>query len=269
MRATTANATIPAIEMQDVTVVSLKDPGATVLQNVNWKVAPGEFWVVAAPQHSGKSDFLMTVGSIMAPATGCYRFLGEEMPIFEEPRLQHRLKLGFVFDGGQLFGRLTVAENIALPLRYHGRLSPLEIEARVKMLLELTELAPLASNTPGNLGRSWQQRAGLARAIALQPEVLLLDSPLTGLDLPHQTWWLGFLDQLSRGHNCTGGNPITLIITADDLRPWRQHATQVACLAGKKFVPVGDWRAVEDSKIEIVGQLFPRTGVAVDPGARI
>ena len=269
MSTVTVTAAPPAIQMNDVTAVSLKNPGMTVLEDVNWSVAPGEFWVVAAPQHSGKTDFLMTVGSIVAPAKGSYRFLGEEMPIFEEPRLPHRLKLGFVFDGGQLFGRLTVAENIALPLRYHEHMPPPEIEARVKMLLEVTELTPLASNTPGNLGRSWQQRAGLARALALQPEVLLLDSPLTGLDLPHQTWWLRFLDELSHGHNCMGGKPITLVATADDLRPWRQHATHVACLAGRKFVPVGDWRAVEDSKVEIVRQLLPRTSVAIDPKGRI
>src|SRR5436190_13127250 len=104
----------------------------------------------------------MAVGGLSSPARGEYSFLGEPMPIFEEPRLAHRLKLGFVFDGGQLLGQLTVAENIALPLRYHGSLSGDQIELRVRELLEITELIPWANRTPANVGRSWRQRAGLA-----------------------------------------------------------------------------------------------------------
>ncbi|MBK7338460.1 MAG: ATP-binding cassette domain-containing protein [Saprospirales bacterium] len=131
----------------------------------------------------------------------------------------HRLKLGVVFDGGQLLSGMSVAENIALPLRYHRELSPDELAARVNDLLKQMDLATMADRTPGQIGRAWQQRAGLARAMALQPEVLLLDSPLTGLDVRHANWWLGFLDQLSHGHRWMNGRPMTLVVTADDFRP--------------------------------------------------
>jgi len=246
----------PALEMRGVTVVSSKTPTAIVAEDVNWMVSPGEFWVIGAPQYSGKTDFLLAAGGLSAPAGGEYRFLGEPMPIFEESRMAPRLRLGFVFDGGRLLGHLTVAENIALPLRYHERLPQDEIELRARKLLEMTELLPWANRTPANVGRGWQQRAGLARALALQPEVLLLDSPLTGLDGRHISWWLGMLDKLSRGDCDLGGKPVTLVVTADDLRPWRSHAGRVACLSGRRLIVLGDWRTAENSKERAVQELL-------------
>jgi len=257
MSDTTAQSIPAVIQMRSVAVGSQKDASVTVAEDVDWTVASGEFWVVGAPQHSGKSDFLMMTGGLSSPMRGEYFFLGERMPIFEEPRLGHRLKLGFVFDGGQLFSQLTVAENIALPLRYHGHLAPAEMQSRVAALLELTGLTPWANRKPGQLGRSWQQRAGLARALGLRPEVLLLDSPLTGLDARHTVWWLEVLGQLSRGHNFMAGRPVTLVATADDLRPWRRHAQRVACLAGRRLRVLGDWQAAEDCEDAVVRELLP------------
>ena len=249
------NATAAVLEMRGVSVGAMRSASTIVAQEVNWTVRPGEFWVVGAPQHSGKSDFLMTTGGIMSPHAGEYFFRGERMPIFEESRMKHRLKLGFVFDGGQLLNQLSVAENIALPLRYHAELPPEEVMVRVRELLEATELLPWADRAPINVGRSWQQRAGLARALALRPEVLLLDSPLTGLDARHATWWLQFLEQLWHGHPLLDGKGLTVVATADDLRPWRQLANRVACLTGKRFVVLGDWSAVDASSESVVAEL--------------
>lgn len=256
MTETAAMAPAKMIEMRGVTVTSMKSPGTSVAEGVNWIVNAGEFWVVAGPQHSGKTDFLMTAGGIMSPASGDYAFLGESMPIFEDSRLSHRLKMGFVFDGGQLLGHLTVTENVALPLQYHRNLPTAEIEARVRELLEATGLTDWAHATPANLGQSWRQRVGLARALALQPDLLFLDSPLNGLDLRHTAWWLRFLDTLSRGHRIAGGKPLTLVVTADALRPWRKHAGRVACLAGGRLTVLGDWSATEASCDETVKELL-------------
>lgn len=234
----------------------MKNPNVTVARDVNWNVAASEFWVVGAPQHSGKTDFLLAAGGLMGAAAGEIKFLGETLPIFDDARLAHRLKMGFVFDGGQLVGSLTVAENIALPLRYHARLPEAEITTRVTALLTATELLPWANVTPVNVARNWQQRAGLARALALQPEVLLLDSPLTGLDARHENWWLHFLDELSRGHELSGNQPMTLIVTADDLRPWQGHARQFACLSQRQLLVLGDWAAVTTSEESVVRELI-------------
>ncbi len=192
----------------------------------------------------------------MAPQQGRYRFFGEEMPIFEEARLNERLRLGLVFDGGQLFNHLTVAENVALPLRYHHNLSQSEAAAAVSELLACTELTPWADSTPGTLGRSWQKRAGLARALALQPEVLLVDNPLGGLDPRHVQWWLGFLDQLSKGHSLTQDRPVTLVVTAADFHPWKGHARQFAILRNRTFVVLGAWEELGAASAEVMRELL-------------
>ena len=231
----------PALEMTNVAVSSMRDPDTLVAEQINWTVSPGDYWVVAGLHGSGKSDFLMLAGGLMAPRWGQYRFFGEEMPIFEDARLKQRLRLGLVFEGGQLLNHLTVAENVALPLRYHHKLSRSEAAAAVRELLECAELAPWAESTPGTLGHSWQKRAGLARALALKPEVLLVDNPLGGLDPRHVQWWLGFLDQLSKGHSVTQGRPVTLVVTTADYRPWKGHARQFAILRNHGFVVLRAW----------------------------
>jgi len=234
----------------------MHDPDATVAEGINWTVNPGDYWVVAGLHGSGKSDFLMLTAGLMAPRQGRYRFFGEAMPIFDEARLKTRLRLGLVFDGGQLLNHLTVAENIALPLRYHHNLSRAEAAAALSELLAGTELTPWAERTPGALGRSWQKRAGLARALALQPEVLLVDNPLAGLDPRHMHWWLDFLDQLSKGHRLMQGRPVTLVITTADFNPWKGHARQFAILRNSALVVVGPWAQLETAQAELTRELL-------------
>jgi ABC-type transporter Mla maintaining outer membrane lipid asymmetry ATPase subunit MlaF len=223
---------------------------------VDWSVAQGEFWVVAGPQRSGKSDFLMLTGGLMAPAGGRYWLFGEEMPIFEDARLAERLRLGFVFDGGQLFNHMTIAENVALPLRYHQNLTGAEAELQVQAMLELTELTTLANSTPSNVERNWQKRAGLARALTLKPDVLLLDDPLGGLDARHTQWWLNFLDQLSRGHSLSEGKPTTVVVTVDELRPWKSRSRRFAMLKNKRFAVLGAWPELERAADPAVRELL-------------
>ena len=167
----------PAIQMRGVAVGAISDQSRLLVEEINWTVASGDYWAVAGLQGAGKSDLLLMTGGLMPPARGAYRLFGQEMPIFDEARLKERLRLGLVFDGGQLFNHLTVSENVALPLRYHRNLSQAEAEPEVSAILESLELAPWADSTPGALGRNWQKRVGLARALALKPEVVLVDNP--------------------------------------------------------------------------------------------
>lgn len=253
----TAPATLThyAIEMRGVTVGSMRDLSTVVVEDVSWSVAVGDFWVIGGLQGSGKSDFLMLTGGMMAPVSGTYHVFGEEMPIFEDNRLPQRLRLGFVFESGQLFNHLTVSENISLPLRYHKNLGKPEVEDELRRMLELTELASWADSTPGAMARSWQRRVGLARALMLRPEMLLLDNPLAGLDLRHRTWWLNLLEQLSRGHDWMNGRQTTLVVATNDLRLWTGRARQFAVLKDKHLVVLGDWAKVESATDELVREL--------------
>ncbi|EEF60672.1 ATP-binding cassette domain-containing protein [Pedosphaera parvula] len=230
----------PVIEMRGVNIGSLMNPKVTMLEGVDWTVQAGEFWVIAGMQGSGKSDLLSTAAGLISPQGGEYRLFGNEMPIFEGPLLKERLRIGLVFDGGQLFHHLTVGENVALPYRYHKGLSIQEAEPRLREVLKLTGLEDWAGSTPGAIGRNLKKRTGLARALILEPEVLLLDNPLGGLDLRQTSWWLGLMDQLAKGHEFLKGRPTTLVVTTDDLRHWRGRPKQFAILQEKRFVALGN-----------------------------
>jgi ABC-type transporter Mla maintaining outer membrane lipid asymmetry ATPase subunit MlaF len=251
------------VEMRDASISTLRDSSLTVVENVNWSVAPGEFWIVAGQQQSGKSDLLMTAAGLLVPARGSCRVFGCETDAFGEAQLAERLRVGFVFAGGHLFNRLTVAENVALPLRYQRNLSDAEAAREVETLLELLELTPFANSTPANLAANWRQRAALARALILKPELVLLDQPLGGLGARHRQWLLQFLEQLQRGHEWFGGRPLTLVVTTDDLRAWRHEQRQFAVLDKKTFSVLGSWREVESARSHAVKELLAEPAGAI------
>ena len=111
------NQNLPAIEMRGVSVAAMRDATFTVVEDVNWLVAAGEFWVIAGQEHSGKSDLLMLAAGLMPPANGSYQLFGTDTKNLGDAELAERLRVGFVFQGGNLFNQLTIAENVALPLQ--------------------------------------------------------------------------------------------------------------------------------------------------------
>jgi putative ABC transport system ATP-binding protein len=244
------------IEMIGVAIAAMQDPDFITLKDVNWSVAGGEFWVVGAPQHSGKSDFLMTTAGLIPPAQGRYKFYGNETRIFDEGRLADRLRMGLVFENAELFHYLTVAENVTLPLRYHRNLHPDDAAKAADELIELTGLKSIADIMPPNLPKSWHKRAALARALALQPDILLADNPLGALDARHSLWWLRFLDELNHAHQWLGGKTLTIVVTTDDFRPWRGDRRQFALLKDKSFVPLGSWNEAISSDEPLVKELL-------------
>ncbi len=253
------------IEMRGVSVAAMRDIAFTVVEDVDWSVAAGEFWVVAGPQHSGKSDFLMLTAGLMPPVEGSCKLFGTETRAFGEAELTERMRVGFVFEGGQLFNHLTIRENMALPLQYHRDLPSGEAAQAVQTLLDLLELTPLADITPPNISGNWRQRAALARALILKPEVLLLDNPLGRLGGRHLHWWLRFLDQLWRGHEWHDGRPMTIVVTTDDLRPWRNANRKFALLHEKRFSPLGSWNDVESANNPVVKELLAVPVEMVEP----
>jgi phospholipid/cholesterol/gamma-HCH transport system ATP-binding protein len=248
-----------AMEMVDVTVGSMKFTERVMLEGVNWTVRVSEFWAVGGLQATGKSDLLAAAAGLMRPLRGSYKVFGRELAAgYEQELLEARLRVGLVFDGGRLLQHLTIGDNILLPLRYHQNLPEAQLQEQLKQLLEFMGLTRHSGSYPDALGLNWQQRAGLARALCLRPDVLLLDNPLTGLDPLHTGWWLEVLDQLSAGHPLLQHHPLTLVVTTDDLRLWQNHARQFAVLKENRFFPLElkpGGSAPDDSLLaELVGQ---------------
>ena len=225
--------------MEMIDVVIARDTGSDTPggQRVSWRVAPGDFWAVGGLHGSGRSDLVATAGGLQRPAEGALKLFGRDFfELNETDLLRERLRIGIVFEnGGRIFSSQTVAENVGLALRYHQDWTASEAHEAIREVLEMTELSPYLHNTPGLLSPNWQQRVGLARALTLKPEILLLDRPLAALDLRHRRWWLEFLGRLSKGTPLTGGRPMTIVATADDLTAWAQHAHQFGILKN------GDW----------------------------
>ena len=228
--------------MIKVAVASAQSQESPAVEGIDWRVSAGDYWVVGGLPGSGKSDLLATAAGLQRPLSGTHLLFGIDLTQLNESELlAERLRIGLVFEnGGRLFSHLTVAENIALPLRYHRDCSDDEVEQRVKTILALTELTDQAELLPAQTTRPWRQRAALARALALQPEILLLDNPLGNLDLRHARWWIDFLARLAAGHEFMNGKPVTLIVTVEKLRPWLNHGRQFALLKKRRWLPLGD-----------------------------
>jgi ABC-type transporter Mla maintaining outer membrane lipid asymmetry ATPase subunit MlaF len=251
----------PEIEMSDVTVGTRNDPQVVVLEGVNWQVATGEYWIVGGMHNSGKSDFLAMIAGLAPPKKGTFRLFGKLMP--RDIADQDRLRVGLVFDGGKPLHRLTVAENVLLPLRYHCALGAPASLARAGEILELTGLSSLADKMSGAIGRSWEKRLGLARALALRPELLLLDDPLGGLDSRHLNWWMAFMEKLRAGHPFLGNRPATLIVAAHNLRPWHSRSVSLAVLGHQRFVSLGHCKDLSSVKDPLVNELLHEEAVEV------
>lgn len=254
----------PLVEMNSVQVTALHDASLTVLKDVNWTIHSGEFWVVAGPPHSGKSDLLLHAAGLIVPRAGSCRVFGIEAVNFGENQLVERLRIGYVFADGKLFHQLTIAENIALPLQYHRDLPADDTAKLVATLLELLELGPFANLKPSNVAAVWRHRAALARALALKPDLLLLDNPNSGLTVGHRRWLVEFLDQLWHGHDFFDRQPVTIVITTEDLPVWEHPGRRFAVVEAGSFTNLGTWGNDDFTNHQTIKELLPQP-VKVDP----
>ena len=155
----------------------------TVLDGVNLEVHPGETMVIMGGSGSGKSTLLRCMIGSLAPDRGYVTLLGQRLDQLDEEGLNGlRKKFGILFQSGALFNSMTVAENVALPLQEHTTLDHNIITIQVKIKLELVGLREHADKYPAQISGGMKKRAGLARALSLDPRVLFYDEPSAGLD---------------------------------------------------------------------------------------
>ena len=243
--------------MVDVTIGAAHAPDLAVVEGVNWTVAAGEFWIVGGAAGSGKSDLLATAAGLLRPIQGALRVFGKELHgLAEEDLIQHRRRVGIVFGNeGRLFSQLTVAENLALPLCYHQNCDPTEVRERVETILDHTGLLEVANRLPAGVNRSLRVRIALARSLALQPELLLLDDPMRGSDPAQRRWWIEFLASLCAGHAVLDNRRATIVVAADDFRSWIVPGEKFALIAGSRWLTIGGKSELADCREPVLREL--------------
>jgi len=157
--------------------------GRVILNNVSLEVEQGEIMVIMGGSGSGKSTLLRYMLGLEKPSAGKIELLGKDITRMDDNDLHHMMKnIGVSFQGGALFGSMTVAENIQLPLNEHTRLDQKTMQIMSQMKLEVVNLAGFENLMPSQLSGGMVKRAALARAIILDPRLLFFDEPSAGLD---------------------------------------------------------------------------------------
>jgi phospholipid/cholesterol/gamma-HCH transport system ATP-binding protein len=157
--------------------------GRIILEDVTLDVLPGETMVILGGSGSGKSTLLRLMTGLLRPDSGSVWLFGQDICAMDAGSLYEvRKKFGILFQSGALFNSMTVAENVALPLVEHTDLPRAIIDIQVKIKLELVGLREHADKYPAQLSGGMKKRAGLARALALDPRILFYDEPSAGLD---------------------------------------------------------------------------------------
>ncbi len=169
-------------------VISLRNLEArygevSIIKDINLDILPGEISIILGGSGSGKTTLLKNILRLEEPWSGSVKYWGEEVVGMDELRFEDILrKIGVVFQGGALLNSISVFENVAIPLEQHTHLSPSAIERMVRVKLSLVRLAYAMYQFPAELSGGMKKRVALARALALDPQILFCDEPTAGLD---------------------------------------------------------------------------------------
>ncbi len=243
----------PAIVVEDLGV---QYGGEIILEHVSFRVAEGERFIILGGSGSGKSTLLRQMIGLEKPASGRILINGEDITIMDEDALRRvRMEFGVLFQGDALFGSMTLFENIALPLFEYTDIQSDIIRQIVGMKLGLVNLSGYEEHFPEELSGGMKKRAGIARAMAMDPHLLFLDEPWAGLD-PITS---AELDNLVLSIN--SGIGTTMVIVTQELASIFSVGRRVILLdkAAKGIIAEGDpMRLREESKDPRVINYFNR-----------
>lgn len=203
--------------------------------DLDLEVQRGDIFAIAGGSGSGKSVLLREMILLQQPSSGSIKLFGEDIATLAEAEVNAlRRRWGVMFQQGGLFGALTVRQNVALPLREHSRLDHTLIDNIAEWKLSITGLPPETGlKQPDELSGGMLKRAALARAIALDPELLFLDEPTSGLDPSSAA---GVNELILRTHALYG---LTIVIVSHDLNLLWQVCDRVAVLGEGRVLASG------------------------------
>ncbi len=227
-----------------------------VLDGLDLDVEQGETVVVLGPSGTGKSVLLKHMIGLMQPDAGSIRVAGEEIVGMDEPGLDRvRLKFGMLFQGAALFDSMTVGENVGLGLTEHSNVPPAEIRRRVTERLGWVGLKDVEQMKPASLSGGMRKRVGLARALAMDPEIILYDEPTTGLDPITGD----VINQLIRALQHQLG--VTSVVVTHDLMSAYKVGDRLAMLYQGRVVFIGTPDEVRETDHPMVRQFIEGSSV--------
>ena len=215
----------------------------TVLDNVSFEVYKGEIFVIAGGSGCGKSTLLRHIIGLETPYSGKIIINGVDTTNIDDEEMEKlRRGIGMLFQGSALFGSMTIGENVALPLTEFTDLSQNAMDLIVKMKLGMVDLSGYENHLPSELSGGMKKRAGIARAMSLEPAMLFLDEPSAGLD-PVTT---AELDMLIKKIN--GGIGTTMVIVTHELETIFNVAHRIIMLdkETKGIIAEGDAKELKE-----------------------
>lgn len=221
-----------ALELQNVSIDFGDGP---LLRNVNLTVGKGESVVLIGPSGHGKSVTLKLLAGLLTPTGGRINFEGADLNRIS-PAEQARLllKMGMLFQKNALFDSMTVAENVAFPLKEKSQLTDAEIRERVDFFLEAVGISHAKDLFPDEISGGMQKRLGIARALALSPQIVLYDDPTAGLDPITSRRIIDLILKLRAEQKCT------LVSVTNDMARAYQLADRIAMVVDGELIVTGN-----------------------------
>jgi phospholipid/cholesterol/gamma-HCH transport system ATP-binding protein len=225
--------------------------GRVVLDGIDLTVPRGEIFAVMGPSGTGKTTLLRLIEGLIAPTAGRIYVYGADLTALREAELDRvRADMGFVFQGAALFDSMTVEQNVALGLVEHRTLPPEKVAGRVHELLEMVGVGGAGALKPAELSGGMRKRVGVARALAMEPSIVLYDEPTAGLDPIFAT----AIDTLIRDLRDRVG--VTSVIVSHDVASLRRVADRAALLHQGRFLAMGAMAELERSSDPAVQQFL-------------
>jgi phospholipid/cholesterol/gamma-HCH transport system ATP-binding protein len=227
--------------------------GNVVLQDISLHVEPRQIMVIMGQSGCGKSTFLKNLVGLQRPMSGSVMVDGRNIAEMSHPQYREFTRsMGVLFQSGGLFNSMTVGENVAFPLHEHTELVDPVIEIVVKLKLQQVGLPGVENLMPSELSGGMKKRAGLARALALDPTILFLDEPTTGLDPIIGAGIDNLILRLRRIYKAT------MVVVAHDIASSMRIADRIAIFRENTIIEVGSPEEIRESEDPYVQQFINR-----------